>query len=93
MIVLATRCNKCGVIKGEGNRWLKATRSNNNGAPCLVLSVTGDMDICGSTCLQKIIAEYIAELRQHEAKLEAIDKRQAIQAKVTASDEGDNNDE
>jgi hypothetical protein len=73
------KCDVCGAVKGEGNKWLRAwTFSQGPGiyiAPTAFTQVAMNfvrgsiyevIDLCSDTCLQKVIGEQLKAIRELE---------------------------
>ena len=75
------KCDICGAIKGEANKWLKAIVTANPPrmilAPCFVVR-DEPLDLCSDTCLQKKLAEVLTQIRDYE--LHASVKKEEAQA-------------
>lgn len=74
---MTTKCDVCGQVKGEANKWLQITIARNydtvaihRPAPAVGGSwlSTGDVqDICSDTCLQKRLGEVLKAIRGDSA--------------------------
>jgi hypothetical protein len=73
VIFSGTKCDGCGKIKGDSNKWLGVIKNKDSQDPRLticspdVLHQTGsiyiELDICGDSCLQKLISEICQRVR------------------------------
>lgn len=80
---ILTRCDICGKIKGESNRWFQVRISN---APCFMVALAGELDrniskvekvldICGEKCLHTLISNKILEFTNGERSQKSQEQR------------------
>lgn len=77
MTVSVTKCDICGAVKGEANKWIEAAAYDRGAAagPGLYIGVNVAnelrLDLCSDTCLQKKLAEVLAAIRSEPEQGEA----------------------
>lgn len=68
--VTTVKCDACGKVKGESNRWFQLAASALDRR--VLISMSGDLeaclDLCGEQCLHKAIGEAVKQLTgaQHD---------------------------
>lgn len=80
MQVIMTKCNVCGRVKGEANKWIQVSVIDHDESdPVIALHrpVSGGMhyiegaaseDICSDACLLKRVGEIVAKIRAAEER-------------------------
>ena len=58
------KCDVCGKIKGESNKWLAFSESDSH----LLIGKDEPLDACSDTCIQKVVARVVERLRNCNAE-------------------------
>lgn len=84
MTVSIPKCDICGKLKGEANKWLKAAIDRDGRGLYVFAHRPGEdaqgLDLCSDTCLQKKLSEVLAAIRTEPEQIAVVCKHEEANA-------------